>query len=211
MDNKLDWQACMVMATGINVKENVINFSVWATHRDNWQDSAKASLARTNLVRYMKWLQNEIGLGMVRVTENVKLVSESEDYLMHLTSHNLQQQQQQEQQRNASSPPPSPPPASSSTGLPPPPPPQSMLSPLKIYTSAPPHSLPLSSSSSKYATQIPFSGAAGIVPMQRGTSGNVTSSALALPSTATSRGQNQSDDANARSNSSIREEETKKK
>lgn len=81
VENKLDWQACMVNMTGINVKENVMNVQVWATHRDTWQDVSKASLARNNLVRYMKWLQNDVGLTMVRLAENVRLVPQAEEFM----------------------------------------------------------------------------------------------------------------------------------
>ncbi len=69
----------MIYVTGLNVKDNVMNVSVWVTHRDNWQDNAKALVARTNLVRFMKTLQNEVGLNMVRETENVRIVTEQDD------------------------------------------------------------------------------------------------------------------------------------
>ena len=53
-----------------------MNYSVWVTHRDNYQDISKPNLARTNLIKYMKTLQMEMNLEFAKICQPVKLVQQ---------------------------------------------------------------------------------------------------------------------------------------
>lgn len=71
IENKADWQACMIYCTKLDSRTDSINYSVWVTHRDNWQDTSKPIAARTNLVRYLKMTLLQYGLHYVTITQPV--------------------------------------------------------------------------------------------------------------------------------------------
>ncbi len=74
VDCKTDWQSCTILLTSITTLDNAMNYSVWVTHRDNYQDTAKPNAARTNLIKYMKQLQLDMNLEFVKAYQSIKLV-----------------------------------------------------------------------------------------------------------------------------------------
>lgn len=74
VERKADWQSCNIVCTAITSLENAMNYSVWVTHRDNWQDMAKPNLARTNLIKFMKTLQVEMNLEFAKICQPVKII-----------------------------------------------------------------------------------------------------------------------------------------
>lgn len=78
VDHKLEWSGCLIFGTGLNTPGNAINYSIWATHRDSWQDVLPALASKTEFVGYLKKLQVEMGLHFVNVTQPVQLIQEAE-------------------------------------------------------------------------------------------------------------------------------------
>lgn len=81
VEKKHEWQAINIMCTGINAIENNIQYNVYVTHRDLWQDLTKANIARTMLYRKMQLLLDELGLTHVRITQKVELETSNGNYL----------------------------------------------------------------------------------------------------------------------------------
>lgn len=51
-----------------------MTYSIWVTHRDNWQDITKPFNARTELIKYMKVLMAEMGLKFVKIQQPVQML-----------------------------------------------------------------------------------------------------------------------------------------
>ncbi len=67
-------------------QDNTMTYSIWVTHRENWQDVTKPFNARTELIKYMKLLMVKMGLTFTRLKQPVQIV-EDHNVLNETTEH----------------------------------------------------------------------------------------------------------------------------
>lgn len=59
-------------------QDNIMTYSIWVEHRDNYQDISKPYNARTELIKYMKTLMAEKGLKFSKIKQPVQLLHQPE-------------------------------------------------------------------------------------------------------------------------------------